>query len=271
MSRGFSGGRIMRFSILLSLPLILVCAGPVNAASQQDWDDCKQSADRDRTVSRLHACAAGSVRKRKQPRDAHRNRGTAYSGMGARERALADFDEAIKLDPKFAAAYFGRGLARSWEDLDRKIADFSETIRLDPKFVEACEHRGSRLLPTRRTTTAPSPSTARRSSSTRNAARLTSSAAHTHFTKRTTTAPSPTTTKRSGSSRATPSPTATAASCIPRQEGLRPRPRRLQRGDQARSEKRLRLQQPRPRVLRTRKDYDRAIADYSEAIKLDPK
>ena len=133
----------MRFSILLSLPLILVCAGPVDAASQQDWDDCKQSADRDRTAAGCTRVLQDQSESASNRAIAHRNRGTAYSGMGARDRALADFDEAIKLDPKFAAAYFGRGLARSWEDLDRKIADFSETIRLDPKFVEAWEYRGS--------------------------------------------------------------------------------------------------------------------------------
>ena len=143
MSRGFSGGGSCAFPYVLSLPLILACAGSASAASQQDWDDCKQTRIGPHASPGCTRVLQDQAESASNRAIAHRNRGTAYSGMGARERALADFDEAIKLDPKFAAAYFGRGLARSWQDLDRKIADFSETIRLDPKFVEAWEYRGS--------------------------------------------------------------------------------------------------------------------------------
>lgn len=63
------------------------------------------------------------------------------------ERALADFNEAIRLDPKNPVAYFERGkfhLSLSESDVASKaIADFSEAIRRDPKFVEALSSRAS--------------------------------------------------------------------------------------------------------------------------------
>jgi len=44
---------------------------------------------------------------------AYFNRGAAYHAKGDLDRALADFNEVIRLDPKLAAvAYYNRGLAR---------------------------------------------------------------------------------------------------------------------------------------------------------------
>ena len=50
------------------------------------------------------------------------------------DRAIADFTEVIRLDPKDARAYINRGVSyREKGDAERAIADFSEAIQLDPK------------------------------------------------------------------------------------------------------------------------------------------
>jgi tetratricopeptide (TPR) repeat protein len=74
----------------------------------------------------------------------------AYAGRGATwqdkrdlDRAIANYDEAIRLNPKFALAYAARGAAwRAKGDPDRAIADDSEAIRLDPKNATAYNDRG---------------------------------------------------------------------------------------------------------------------------------
>jgi tetratricopeptide (TPR) repeat protein/tRNA A-37 threonylcarbamoyl transferase component Bud32 len=59
------------------------------------------------------------------------------------ERALADYGQAIRLDPKDARGYGKRGIAyREKGDTDRALADFTEALRLDPKDVEILGSRG---------------------------------------------------------------------------------------------------------------------------------
>jgi tetratricopeptide (TPR) repeat protein len=64
------------------------------------------------------------------------HRGTLWLGKKDYDRAIRDFDEAIRLDPTFALAFNHRGNA--WEDkgdLDRAIRDYTEAIRLGLKDV----------------------------------------------------------------------------------------------------------------------------------------
>ncbi len=51
------------------------------------------------------------------------------------DRALADFNEAIRLDPKETLAFTGRAIA--WynkEEYDKAIADNTEAIRINPEI-----------------------------------------------------------------------------------------------------------------------------------------
>jgi tetratricopeptide (TPR) repeat protein len=58
-------------------------------------------------------------------------------GRQAYDRAIADFTQAIKLDPKNVQAYTYRGY------VSENLADFAQAIRLDPKNVEVYYARGS--------------------------------------------------------------------------------------------------------------------------------
>jgi tetratricopeptide (TPR) repeat protein len=75
----------------------------------------------------------------------HTNRGLVYARIGNYTAAIADYDQAIKLDSNWALAYINRGSARASFSQDYKgaIADFDQAIRLDPKLVEAYNSRGA--------------------------------------------------------------------------------------------------------------------------------
>ena len=71
------------------------------------------------------------------------DRGFAYANKKDYDRAIKDYDEAIRLDPKFVLAYNNRGNAYSEKnEFDRAIKEFDEAIRLDPKHIYAYNNRG---------------------------------------------------------------------------------------------------------------------------------
>ena len=62
---------------------------------------------------------------------------------GNLDQAIADYSQAIALDPKNADAYTGRGLAlRDSSRLEQALADFNKAIDLDPKNANAFLGRG---------------------------------------------------------------------------------------------------------------------------------
>jgi tetratricopeptide (TPR) repeat protein len=70
------------------------------------------------------------------------NRGNAYRAKGDNDRAIIDYNEALRIRPD-SRAYFNRGSAyRAKGDHDRAIADYNEAIRLDPNYALSYGNRG---------------------------------------------------------------------------------------------------------------------------------
>jgi len=82
---------------------------------------------------------------------AYYNRGNAYIYTEKLDLAIADFDKAIELDPKYEAAaaaasnaYSKRANAYDFKDeYDKAIADYGKLIELHPKDAEAYVGRGA--------------------------------------------------------------------------------------------------------------------------------
>ncbi|MFQ5657704.1 MAG: tetratricopeptide repeat protein [Candidatus Methylomirabilales bacterium] len=75
---------------------------------------------------------------------AFNNRGNAYGDKGLYDRAIKDYDAAIRLEPDYVDAFFNRGNAYRDKGLyDRAIKDYGAAIRLKPDFVLAYRNRAS--------------------------------------------------------------------------------------------------------------------------------
>jgi len=77
------------------------------------------------------------------PAEAAFDRGTAKLRNGDLEGALADYNQAIQLDPELAVAYVNRGLVRRrLGDVQGALSDYNSAINLDPNMGEPFYNRG---------------------------------------------------------------------------------------------------------------------------------
>ena len=60
------------------------------------------------------------------------------------DRAIADYDESIRVNPNYAWPHNARGWLLQWKlaDEDQALTDYDEAIRLDPKLAYAYVNRG---------------------------------------------------------------------------------------------------------------------------------
>ena len=177
------------------------CSRRRPARRTEAWEDCGQTADQDRKIAGCtQVLGRGAAESETSRVNAYVNRGYAYS-TSDNDRAIKDYDEAIRLDPKAERAYNARGVAYFKKgDYDRAIKDLDEAIRLYPPYALAYTGRG-KATTARAITIAPSGITTRRSASIRNSRTPTAIAAMPTPTRATTTAPSGITTRRSASIR----------------------------------------------------------------------
>jgi tetratricopeptide (TPR) repeat protein/tRNA A-37 threonylcarbamoyl transferase component Bud32 len=74
----------------------------------------------------------------------YNNRGNAEASLGNHDAAIADYSEAIRIDPGDATAYNNRASSQdSLGNYEAAIADYSQAIRVDPDFAIAYKNRGT--------------------------------------------------------------------------------------------------------------------------------
>jgi tetratricopeptide (TPR) repeat protein len=128
----------MRAIVGRTLPTVLVLVGVLLAFQSALADDRALCDNHDTPAdARIGACSARIARNEVKGRDLAitlHNRGLAYAAKNDYDRAIADYDKSIEVDPTYARTFDSRGNAYyGRHDYDRAIVDYDEAIRLDPK------------------------------------------------------------------------------------------------------------------------------------------
>src|SRR5262249_20858369 len=117
LADGRHGERMMHIllRVLVGTAALLAVTAPALAAGQVGWDDCKGD-DPGRSIAACTRIIQGRGETAQRLANAHYNRGVAYKDKGALDRAIADFTEAIRLNPRHVMALGNRGAAYSAKD-----------------------------------------------------------------------------------------------------------------------------------------------------------
>jgi tetratricopeptide (TPR) repeat protein len=95
-------------------------------------------------VDRLLVAAAPKDRRHLQHLAELVNLSADYAEGGDLDRAIAQLNEALRLDPSFAEAYTQRGVFYTMKnDYDRAMSDFTAAVRMDPSLADAYMNRGN--------------------------------------------------------------------------------------------------------------------------------
>lgn len=133
----------MRTVSILIVAIVMLFAATAWGQWTEDAQKCSETPDPEAAVAfctraiesgRLSDAALASTLN---------NRANAYQNKRDWDRAIQDYDQAIRLDPDFALARNNRGSAYQHKgDYERALRDYNNAIRLDSTFAVAFSNRG---------------------------------------------------------------------------------------------------------------------------------
>lgn len=137
-----------------SPPSLWICALFLFAASavtaQEDILKQCQTAAGSKLDTAVQLCSSAIQNGKLSPDDllqAYLSRGSAYGEKKEYGKAFADFQQALRLQPKSAPAYYAMGqLDMAQSKIPEAIQHYSDAIRANPKFVPAISDRGIAYL-----------------------------------------------------------------------------------------------------------------------------
>jgi tetratricopeptide (TPR) repeat protein len=142
-------GRQCRLGVTVAALAAAVWAAPGAAQTDQNarWCRGEDGASLEQTIG---GCTAVIERRQDTPQEialAFSLRGGAFYYKGDLARAIADYDQAIRLDPAFARAFNNRCWARAVVGrVQEAVADCDESLRLKPDVANTLENRGFAYL-----------------------------------------------------------------------------------------------------------------------------
>jgi tetratricopeptide (TPR) repeat protein len=120
----------------------------IEAQQSDDWNQCfgiaREGVSAEQKLVSCTAVIESGGRTAQGLSAAFINRGGIYLTNRSYDRAIDDYNEAIRLNPKSASVFNARGLAYLRKGrIDRAIEDFDEAIRLNPTLALALVNRAS--------------------------------------------------------------------------------------------------------------------------------
>ncbi len=134
----------MRFILRIIVVLLMGGVGLASGARADDQEDCRRYNPDVRIAACSRLIAKGGVDNKELAR-LYGLRALAHASKTARDKANADYDEAIRLDPNSAATHYYRGLKIGWQDRDAGLAELEAAIRLDTSDGRFFSARGNLL------------------------------------------------------------------------------------------------------------------------------
>ncbi len=132
-----------RIACLLALGIAVAgLSSPGHSASQRTWNSCKSAVDAQAAIRACTRIIKGRE-SRKHKGAAYTNRGSVYTVLVRDyERAIADFNKAVKLFPNFNA-YYNRGYIYAIQGKsDVAIRDLSKALKYNANSALAYTYRG---------------------------------------------------------------------------------------------------------------------------------
>lgn len=127
--------QLVGYAVALTTIAGLTGQASAQSVQEEDWCTGKNNASLDQMISGCTALIQSGKQTPKYLANTFSNRGIAYYRKGQYERALQDFDQAIKLNPKEARLFKNRSVVREKKgDKAGAEADWAEARRIDPNI-----------------------------------------------------------------------------------------------------------------------------------------
>src|SRR5580704_12694215 len=128
---------------LVAVGLALAPPARAQTAQQRASCDIKGGARPDEVISGCTAVIQSGQETGTNLAAAFTIRGRAHRAKGDYDHAIADYTEAIRIEPNYVLAFYSRGIAHfNKKDYDRAVADYTVSLRLAPGDVIALQNRG---------------------------------------------------------------------------------------------------------------------------------
>ena len=135
-----------RLALILTGLLVGGASASAQTAQERAWCEGEDAVTIDQRIEGCSAVIKAGRERGEKLAEAFNTRGIGYRLKGEYDRAIQDYNQAIRINAKFATAYNNRAIAYDTKgDYDRAIADYEQAIKLKPS-AEAYFNRGNAHL-----------------------------------------------------------------------------------------------------------------------------